>query len=395
MERPFLFVLAIAVFFVGASEFMLVTMLGPLSEVFQTSAAGATWLISSYAFSYALAAPLLGYLSDRVDRRKLLHIALLLFAVDGVGIAFAPSFEIAICLRIFGGIASAVIIPTAFALISESVPKERQASAMGIVLLGMTFGIAVGPAKAGILTTWWDWRAPFLVTSLGCMVAFVAGLLTVPKQGVGVKPLAAKIPKLVWFKQWSVLRPLIAKGAWNGTGVSAFLLSGQVLEQRYGFSVAQVGMSVTAFGVGLGIGNLSAGRLRRLFGREERSLVVLTVMLLASITLFMLAPLPLVGALACLAFWGAALGAGAPSSTVVVAARSGPNKGMVLAFAETLNQVAILAIVPFASMRLLHLGVEAAMLVFAVGLGVGIALTLFDAVASSSRYITAVVERKS
>jgi hypothetical protein len=66
----------------------------------------------------------------------------------------------------------------------------------------------------------------------------------------------------------------------QSTAESAFLLPGQVLEHRYGF------------GVSLGLGNLSAGRLRRLFGREERSLVVLTVMLLTSITLFMLVPLP-------------------------------------------------------------------------------------------------------
>jgi predicted MFS family arabinose efflux permease len=382
-----------AVFFVGASEFMLVAMLGPLSAAFQTSATSTAWLISSYAFSYAIAAPLLGYLSDRVDRRKLLHIALLAFAIDGIGIAFAPSLAIAIGLRIFGGIASAVIIPTVFALISESMPKERQASAMGIVLLGMTFGIAFGPANAGLLTALLDWRAPFLVTSFGCVLACAASLMTAPRRAM--KPHKVKIPRLAWCKQWSVLRPLIAKAAWNGTGVSAFLLSGQVLEHRYDFGVAQIGMSVMVFGVGLGLGNLSAGRLRSLLGREERSLVVLTVVLLTSITLFMLVPLPITGALVCLTCWGAALGAGAPLSTVVVAARSGPNKGMALACAETLNQAAILAIVPFALMRLLHIGENAAMWVFAVGLGVGIVLTLFDAVASSPRYSTPSAESAS
>jgi DHA1 family inner membrane transport protein len=109
-------------------------------------------LISSYACAYAVAAPVFGYLSDRVDRRRLLLIALLFFAIDGVGIVFAPSLEVAIGLRIFGGMASAVLIPTVFALISDVVDRERQAAAMGMVMLGMTLGIAVGPAWAGILT---------------------------------------------------------------------------------------------------------------------------------------------------------------------------------------------------------------------------------------------------
>lgn len=79
---------------------MLSAMLNPLSVAFGTNSVRITWLISSYAFAYAIAAPLLGYLSDRVNRSRLLLVALLSFAVDGIGIAFSPTFEIALALRI-------------------------------------------------------------------------------------------------------------------------------------------------------------------------------------------------------------------------------------------------------------------------------------------------------
>ena len=95
---------------------------------------------------------------------------------------------------------------------------------------------------------------------------------------------------------------------WNGTGLSAFLLSGKVLRQRYQLDVAHVGMSVTAFGIGLGIGNLSAGKLRHVTGSEERSLIAVTSLLIASVTAFSLLPLPMFGALLCLAAWGVAFG---------------------------------------------------------------------------------------
>ena len=105
----------------------------------------------------------------------------------------------------------------------------------------------------------------------------------------------------------------------------------------------------------------------------------MTVVLLTAIAVFMLVPLPPVGALACLLFWGAALGAGAPSSTVVLAARAGPDKGMVLAFAETFNNLAILVCVPLATACLIRGGSSAAMLVLGVGLGIGVSLTILDA----------------
>ncbi|CAN7325611.1 MFS transporter [Trinickia sp. LjRoot230] len=382
-ERVLLSVLSMSVFFVGASEFMLSAMLNPLSVAFGTDSVRITWLISSYAFAYAIAAPFLGGLSDRTNRSRLLLIALLSFAIDGVGIAFSPTLEIAIALRIFGGLASAVIIPTAFALISEVIPRARHAAAMGAVMLGMTFGIALGPALAGLLTNWVGWRAPFLVTSTGCIVAFLIGTATMPKRHTAV---AKRKPHgFRWLRNPNITRPLLAKGLWNGTGVSAFLLSGEVLRQRYQLDVAHVGMSATAFGVGLGIGNLSAGKLRRLTGSEERSLIVVTSLLIASVAAFNLLPLPVFGALLCLAAWGAALGAGAPSATTVLAERSGRDKGVVLATAETLNNVVILSVVPLASMTLASGTAAMATAVFAAGMGVGAALTLYDALVSSAR----------
>ncbi|MGG1943244.1 hypothetical protein AB1286_00315 [Trinickia sp. NRRL B-1857] len=188
-----------------------------------------------------------------------------------------------------------------------------------------------------------------------------------------------------WLGNSNVMRPLLAKGLWNGTGVSAFLLSGEVLRHRYQLDVAHVGMSATAFGVGLAIGNLSAGKLRRLTGSEERSLVVVTSLLIACVTAFHLPSLPVFGALVCLVAWGAALGAGAPSATTVLAERSGHDKGVVLATAETLNNVVILSVVPIASMMIASGTFAMAAAVFAVTLSLGAALTLYDALRGISR----------
>ncbi|WP_372070627.1 MFS transporter (plasmid) [Tistrella mobilis] len=380
-DRRLLPLLAVTVFFVGATEFMLSSMLAPLADAFDTTPAGAAWLISGYAVAYAIAAPVFGWLSDRVDRGRLLLTGLLLFALDGLAIVLAPTLGVAVALRIFGGIASAILIPTSFALIAEVIPRDRQAGAMGLVMLGMTAGIAFGPAMAGIATDLIGWVAPFVITATGCAAAFVMGQRvlagSLPVRGPAA-PRQAGCAGWSWLRNPSILRPLIAKGAWNGTGVAAFLLSGEVLRLRYGFGPAAVGVTVAAFGVGLGLGNLAAGRLRRLFGREERVLVLVTLVLALAITLFIAWTLPLWAALLCLAAWGAALGTGAPAATVVLATRAGPDKAMVLAVAETLNNVAILATMPLATVRLAETGPAGAMVVLAVGLSVGMVLTLAD-----------------
>ncbi|MBF2976712.1 MFS transporter, partial [Pseudomonas aeruginosa] len=76
------------------------------------------------------------------------------------------------------------------------------------------------------------------------------------------------------------------------------------------------------------------------------------------------------------------LGLGAPAGTVVLASRSGPDKGMVLSFAETFNNIAILASVPLA-VRLLELkGPPATLWVLGIGLGIGAWFTVLDWFAS-------------
>lgn len=216
-SRILLHILALAVFFVGATEFMLSAMLAPLAQAFDITPAHASWLVSSYALSYAIAAPIFGFLSDRMDRRRLLLVSLVLFAVDGLALTIAPSFGAAIALRVFGGVASAALIPTAFALVSDIVPARRQSAAMGVVMIGMTFGIVAGPVFAGILTDAFDWRAPFHVTATGCLVAFIIAQRVIPSQP-SRRP-AKKPKRLAWIVRGSITRPLFAKGLWNGTAV--------------------------------------------------------------------------------------------------------------------------------------------------------------------------------
>ncbi|WP_457582339.1 MFS transporter [Ensifer canadensis] len=374
-SRFFLFTLALTVYFVGATEFMLTAILTPQAVAFDTSPAAASWLVSGYALSYAIAAPVFGILSDRIDRRRLLLVSLVLFALDGIALTLAPTFAVAVVLRILGGLASAALIPTAFALISETMPTERQAAAMGTAMLGMTLGIAFGPAFAGLLTQAFGWRAPFLATASGCLCVFGVGLRVIP---ASVQPKISARSERAWFRSAAILRPLLAKAGWNGTAVVAFLLAGEVLRQRHGLDTGEVGLAVSAFGVGLGLGNLAIGPAGRLAGRDEVVLLGATVLVALAVVLFMLVPLPLGGALLSLLAWGLALGLAAPSSTAILARRACAQKGQVLALSESLNNVVILAALPAAAALFSAYGPGGIMFVSAVGLTLGVGLTVAD-----------------
>ncbi|SOZ40194.1 MFS transporter [Cupriavidus neocaledonicus] len=349
MSSPFLLpVLALAVCMVGAAEFMLAPMLAPLAAAFDTSPAHASGLVSAYALSYAAAAPLMGWLSDRAGRRKVLLAAMLLFAADSFALTLVPTLQAAMALRILGGLAAAATIPTVFALIAERIPPARQAGAMGGVMLGMTAGIAAGPAVSGLLAESWGWRAPFLWIAGCCLAAFGAGSWVIPRDLPPACMSMTKDPSINNAGD-GILGLLLAKGAWNGSAVAGYVFAGEVLRIRYGLEVGAVGIAVSVFGLGLALGNMLAGQARRRYQREENILTFATVVVAGSMTLFLTAAIGLSVALGCLLTWGAALGIAAPASTALLAQRAGANKGKVLAVSESINNVAVLMLLPVAA----------------------------------------------
>jgi predicted MFS family arabinose efflux permease len=323
-------------------------MLTPLAEAFHAPAYRAAWLVSGYALSYALLAPFVGLLSDRVGRRRLLLPALLLFAADALILTVAPNLGFAIGFRIVGGMAGAALTPTAFALISEVVPRERQAGAMGLVLFGLTLGIATGPTIAGLLTEHLGWRAPFIATAGGCVLVFLLGLAVLPRSAPEAgRSLRRSAGRLV---EGDILRPMLSKGAWLGSAIAGFLLSGEVLRARYGLDTAAVGAAVAVFGIGLAGGNLAVGRLGRSFGGSEPLLLAAIGLILATQSLFLVLALPLAASLLLLGLWGFGCGLAAPANTAIQAERAGADAGFVLASSETMNNGVLLLMMPIAAL---------------------------------------------
>ena len=338
-------VLAASVYLIGAGEFMLAPLLTPLAEAFGGSPAEASWLISAHALAYTVAAPVIGLAGRRWPRRWLILAALLLFALDAAVLPLAPTIEIALLLRILGGVAAAALIAPVFALIADLVPPHGQTGAMGLVMLGMTGGIVTGPALAGLLTEALDWRAAFWALALAGVTVGAIAAICLPR---GTPQAVAGSISLAQLRHAPLLRPLIAKAVWLGAAVAGYLLSGEILRRRFGLATADVGLATSLFGIGLGLGNLMAQPVQRLLQRIETVLPAVLLLIALAMALFLLR-MDLVTALAVLCFWGSGLGMAAPISTALLAQRAGPLPGPVLAISESANNLALMAVLPISA----------------------------------------------
>lgn len=337
---------AVAVYLVGTAEFMLSAILSPLANVFHVQPDQIAWLISAYALAYTLAAPIIGFLSDRIDKRKIVLMALLLLSLDSLVIIFAPNLLIALVLRGFGGLASAALVPVIFALIADLMSESKQAAAMGNIMMGMTVGIITGPIIAGALVQYFAWYAPFIYTAVGCLVVFIIGIFTLPRS----QKVTSKKLSFIAIKQKGIVRLILAKGLWNGVSVCMFLLAGEILRQRSHLESVEVGSLMGLFGVGLLCGNGLVARIERIKTSNNTKLIVIILIIMAAIMLFLSGWLSLIGHGLCLTILGGMLGLASPISTSMLARQSAENKGFVLSISESVNNLVLLSALPVFSL---------------------------------------------
>ena len=123
----------------------------------------------------------LGWLADRTSRRVLLASSLMFWSAMTACCALAHSFWSLFAARLGVGLGEACLVPAGVSLIAARTPDQHVAKAMGIFLMGATFGNAMALLVGGYFLEWFPWRSLFFVASaLGLPMAAAVMTLSEP-----------------------------------------------------------------------------------------------------------------------------------------------------------------------------------------------------------------------
>jgi MFS family permease len=169
-----LLILSVAALAFALAQTTLIPALGELAHALHTDASGVAWTLTGYLLAAAVCTPVFGRLGDMFGKRRLLVVALAVFAAGSVVAALAHSLELLVAGRVLQG-AGGGIFPLCFAIIRDEFPRERVSSSIG--LISATFGIGGGAGLiiGGVLV---DGASYHWIFWLGAAMAAAAAVLT-------------------------------------------------------------------------------------------------------------------------------------------------------------------------------------------------------------------------
>ena len=104
-------------FLIGSDTFVVAPLLPSLAKAYDVSTTQSGWLVSVYAIGYALTGLVSGPISDRGNRRIILTLGMVVFALATAACAVSPGFWTMFIFRFITGGAAAIAAPQVWAMI--------------------------------------------------------------------------------------------------------------------------------------------------------------------------------------------------------------------------------------------------------------------------------------
>lgn len=265
---PFaLYTLALAVFAMGTSEFMLAGLLPAIAGDLEVTLGAAGLLTSAFALGMVIGAPLMAAFARRWPPRTTLLLCLLVFAGCHVLAALTSTFSVLLLARVLSAFANAGFLAVSLSTVATLVPAERTGRAVAILLSGTTIATVAGVPAGALLGAAAGWRTTFWAIALLCIPAAL-GILWSVRRPVDFSPgrpsLLTEIGRL---RSPRLLLTMTLGALVNGGTFAVFTYLAPVVTEAAELAERWVPVVLVVFGIGSFLGVTLAGRLADAHGR--------------------------------------------------------------------------------------------------------------------------------
>lgn len=297
-----LLALAVGAFAIGTTEFSPMGFLPEITRDLEISIPRAGMLISAYALGVMLGAPLMTLWLSRYSKRKSLILLMAIFTIGNILATLAPNYLGLMGARIITSLNHGAFFGIGSVVAASVVPKDKQASAVAMMFMGLTIANIGGVPLATWIGQHIGWRMAFLGI-------FLLGLLTIfslwkalPEGQSSQKPDVRQ--ELQVLTRLPVVLALLTTVMSAGAMFALYTYIAPSLQSFTQASPALITLMLVLIGVGFSIGNHLGGKFADL--SLDKTLIGFLILLMLMMLLFPILASTALGAGLALIIWGAA-----------------------------------------------------------------------------------------
>jgi len=297
-----LFALATGAFAIGTTEFSPMGLLPVIADGVGVSIPTAGMLVTAYAVGVMVGAPVMTLLFSRFGKRTALISLMLIFTLGNLLSALAPGYFTLLASRLVTSLNHGAFFGIGAVVAASVVPREKQASAIAAMFMGLTIANIGGVPAATWIGQQVGWRLAFGGTAALGLITIAALWIALPQGEPGTRPDVRRELKVLTRPEVLFAMGTTVLGA--GAMFALYTYVAPVLADLTHASPGFVAFALVLIGIGFTIGNSLGGKL------ADWSLDGATRIILAALAVVMLL-LPLLlkthtGAAIGLVVWGAA-----------------------------------------------------------------------------------------
>lgn len=254
-----LLALAVGAFGIGTTEFAPMGLLPVIADGVEVSIPTAGLLISAYALGVMIGAPIMTLLLGRLATKRALMLLMSIFVVGNLLSAIAPDYWTLLAARLITSLNHGAFFGLGSVLAASLVPKEKRASAVATMFMGLTIANIGGVPAATWVGHQIGWRMAFAATAGLGVLAIAALALSLPKGQPGQMPDVRRELKVL--SRPAVLMAMATTVMGAGAMFTLYTYVAPVLQTLTGASAGFVTLGLVLIGLGFTLGNVVGGRL--------------------------------------------------------------------------------------------------------------------------------------
>lgn len=254
-----LLALAIGAFAIGVTEFSPMGMLPVIAEGVEVSIPSAGLLVSAYAIGVMVGAPVMTLLFSRWGKRTALMALMVIFTLGNIISALAPDYWTLLLSRVVTSLNHGAFFGLGSVVAASLVPKDKQASAVATMFMGLTLANVGGVPLATWVGQQIGWREAFGGTAVLGLVTIAALWAALPRGAPGERPEALRELKVL--TRGPVVIALLTTVLGSSAMFTLYTYVAPMLESLTGASGGFVTLALVLIGLGFTFGNWLGGRV--------------------------------------------------------------------------------------------------------------------------------------